>query len=196
MISVYNLKSKFQNLLRPVCQWLADSGVTANQVTISAIILSVIYGGLLCLNIQILWLFLPLILFVRMALNAIDGMLARDHNMKSKLGMALNELGDIISDVALFIPFIFFAPQDTIIISMFIGVAILTETCGLLAFMISGERRYDGPMGKSDRAFVTGFLGFLIGLGVNIIPYLFWMFLGLFMLCLLACYKRINAAIL
>jgi CDP-diacylglycerol--glycerol-3-phosphate 3-phosphatidyltransferase len=35
-----------------------------------------------------------------MALNAIDGMLAREHDMQSPLGAMLNELGDVLSDVA------------------------------------------------------------------------------------------------
>jgi len=36
-----------------------------------------------------------------MALNAIDGMLAREHHMQSKLGAILNELGDVVSDTVL-----------------------------------------------------------------------------------------------
>ena len=43
-------------------------------------------------------LLLPAVLFLRMALNAIDGMLAREHNQKSALGAILNELGDVFSD--------------------------------------------------------------------------------------------------
>lgn len=56
MISVYDLKSRFQTLLRPICERLARHGVTANQVTITAIVLSIIYGVLLCLNISVLWI--------------------------------------------------------------------------------------------------------------------------------------------
>ena len=47
---------------------------------------------------------LPIILFLRMGLNAIDGMLAREHGMKSNLGAVLNEVGDVISDSALYLP--------------------------------------------------------------------------------------------
>ncbi|MGV2390784.1 MAG UNVERIFIED_CONTAM: CDP-alcohol phosphatidyltransferase family protein [Microcystis novacekii LVE1205-3] len=45
-----------------------------------------------------LLLLMPLVLFMRIALNAIDGMLARDYNQKTSLGTILNELGDVISD--------------------------------------------------------------------------------------------------
>ncbi len=42
-----------------------------------------------------------------MALNAIDGMLAREFNQQSTLGAILNEVGDIISDAALYLALLF-----------------------------------------------------------------------------------------
>ena len=39
-----------------------------------------------------------------MALNAIDGMLAREFNQKSRLGGYLNEITDVVSDAALYLP--------------------------------------------------------------------------------------------
>jgi CDP-diacylglycerol--glycerol-3-phosphate 3-phosphatidyltransferase len=85
MISIYELKPKFQSFLRPLVQRLARAGVTANQVTLAAMLLSILTGALILFNPQqiLLLFFVPLVLFVRMALNAIDGMLAREHNMKS-----------------------------------------------------------------------------------------------------------------
>ena len=32
---------------------------------------------------------------------------------------------------------------------------------------LGATRRYDGPLGKSDRAFAFGLLGFLIGVGLT-----------------------------
>ncbi len=71
----------------------------------------------------------------------------------------------------------------------------MTEMCGLTAFMMSGQRRYDGPMGKSDRAFATGFLGFLIGLGYITPTFISWIFVLLSLLGCWACVNRIRAAI-
>lgn len=195
MPSVYDLKSRFQDLLRPVCNSLARRGVSANQVTVLAILLSLLYGAALCLDLDILWLCLPVVLFVRMGLNAIDGMLAREHDMKSRLGMALNEAGDVASDVALFVPFAVAKPQAAPAVAGFILAAVLTEFCGLLAFMISGERRYDGPMGKSDRAFVIGVLALGLGLGVPATAHLGWVFTALGVLCLWSCFNRLRSAI-
>lgn len=197
MITVYQLKTSFQNLLRPICANLAARGVTANQVTIAALAASVFYGLLLTTGWGFFWLLLPLFLLVRMALNAIDGMLAREHNMKTRLGMALNELGDVVADTALFLPFMIWTPsggQDFYVI-LFAILAILTEFCGLLGYMMSGVRRYNGPMGKSDRAVATGILGFLIGVGVPLGLWLGLAFTVLSALCVWTCYNRIKSSL-
>jgi len=52
-----------------------------------------------------LFLFVPVWFFVRMAFNAVDGMLAREFGQASKLGAYLNELGDVVADTALYAPF-------------------------------------------------------------------------------------------
>ncbi len=169
MISVYALKSKFQGLLRPVVVRLAKLGVTANQVTLAAVALSVLAGAWIAWRGTEGWplLVVPVALFVRMALNAIDGMLAREHNMKSRLGAILNELGDVISDTALYLP-LALVPGFPIWLMIAIVIAsILNEFAGVLAIQIGSERRYDGPMGKSDRAFAFGVICLTLGLGVQ-----------------------------
>lgn len=70
---------------------------------------SLLTGLLLVLVAQpILFLLLPIVLFIRMTLNALDGMLARECNQKTRLGAILNETGDVISDIALYLPFYFY----------------------------------------------------------------------------------------
>ena len=58
---------------------LARAGAKANHVTVLACALSVATGWLLTARIAVreLLLILPVFLFLRMAMNAIDGMLAR-----------------------------------------------------------------------------------------------------------------------
>ncbi len=167
-MTIYELKPAFQNLLRPVCRALAQKGITANQVTVSAAVLSLFAGACILVFDTARWtLFLvPAILFVRMALNAIDGMLAREHNLKSSLGAILNELGDVISDTALYLPFAAIPGVPGVLVVLVVILAILSEMTGVLAVQIGAERRYDGPMGKSDRAFVFGLLALLLALGV------------------------------
>jgi CDP-diacylglycerol--glycerol-3-phosphate 3-phosphatidyltransferase len=168
-VTIYDLKPAFQDLLRPVCNALARAGVTANQVTVAAVVLSFVVGGMLVHLRHENWvLFLvPAALFVRMALNAIDGMLAREHGMQSALGGILNELGDVVSDVALYAPFATLAGISPHAVGVVVLLAVLSEMTGVVAVQIGASRRYDGPMGKSDRAFVFGLLAVILGFGVD-----------------------------
>jgi CDP-diacylglycerol--glycerol-3-phosphate 3-phosphatidyltransferase len=101
-----------------------------------------------------------------MALNAIDGMLAREHDMKSPLGAFLNELGDVVSDAALYLPFALLPGVSAWLAVLAAIAAILTEFTGVVALQAGSVRRYDGPLGKSDRAFVYGAMGLILGLGL------------------------------
>src|SRR5579883_2373823 len=158
MPSVYDLKPKFQNLLRPITNGLARAGVTANHVTLAALGLSFATGGMLYfVRDRRVLLLLPLVLVVRMGLNAIDGMLAREHNQKTPLGAILNELGDVLSDAGLYLPLAFLLPFDRVAIVAIVLLATISEMTGVLGVQIGASRRYDGPMGKSDRAFVSDF---------------------------------------
>ena len=111
-LSIYALKPRFQALLRPLAAALARAGVTANQVTIAAAVVSVALGAFVAWRAPERWPFLliPLWMFLRMAFNAIDGMLAREFGQKSRLGAYLNELTDVVSDAALYVPFALLAP--------------------------------------------------------------------------------------
>ena len=170
-MSIYELKPTFQDFLRPLVNNLARLGITANQVTLSAIFLSIAAGiSLLAYwpGIEKIFLIIPFIQLVRMALSAIDGMLAREHRMKSHLGAILNEMGDVISDIALYVPFAFIGIFRPIVVLGAVILAILTEMAGIMAIQIGASRRYDGPMGKSDRAFVFSIIAILIAFNVSI----------------------------
>jgi CDP-diacylglycerol--glycerol-3-phosphate 3-phosphatidyltransferase len=174
--SIYTLKPRFQNLLRPFVRVLAEAGVTANQVTLFACVLSIATGLLLVAFPEQtrLLLILPLVLFLRMALNAIDGMLAREFGQKSDLGAYLNELSDVVSDAFLYLPFAYLGIFDPLWIGIIIVLAVISEMAGAIAVMIGAGRRYDGPMGKSDRAFLFGAAALWIGAGGSILSPLAW----------------------
>ncbi len=197
MPSIYDLKPKFQQLLRRLVAPIAHIGITANQVTIFAATTSILYGLALFYQTEArwLWLGLPLFLFIRMALNAIDGMLAREFNQKSALGGMLNELGDVIADIALYLPFsLLIAIPGWLIISIIL-LSILTEYVGVTAVMIGASRRYDGPMGKSDRAFLFGALALIIGLGIPIQPWITPLLVIVIILLCITILNRIKQAL-
>ena len=163
-MSIYTLKTRFQALLRPLVRRLHALGVTANQVTVFACLVSIALGAFLVSAPRQWFALVPLWMFVRMGLNAVDGMLAREFGQKSALGAYLNELTDVVSDAALYLPFAFVAPFTWWSVSAVIFAASLSEMTGVVAVMTGAARRYDGPMGKSDRAFVFSLLAIAVAL--------------------------------
>lgn len=167
-MSLYRLKTRFQALLRPLVVVLARRGVTANQVTVCTCLVSMAIGSLLALQRDTfaLFLLLPVWNFLRMVLNAIDGMLAREHGQASALGGYLNELADVFADAALVLPFALLpgVPPAAVLAAIFL--AAVAEFAGVLGIAAGGDRRHDGPLGKSDRALVFGTAGLLVGCGI------------------------------
>jgi CDP-diacylglycerol--glycerol-3-phosphate 3-phosphatidyltransferase len=159
-MSIYLLKPRFQSLLRPAAAGLYRAGITANQVTLAACVISVALGlGLFVAGSPRAGLVLiPAWMALRMAFNAVDGMLAREFGQQSRLGALLNELTDVLSDATLYLPLALVAPFDAFWVGSFIVLAALSEFAGALGPTIGASRRYDGPMGKSDRAFAVGAL--------------------------------------
>ncbi|RDF01328.1 CDP-alcohol phosphatidyltransferase family protein [Aggregatibacter aphrophilus] len=196
-MSIYELKPKFQNLLRPFAIKLEARGVTANQVTLAACAISVILGLILTALSDYEWLFIliPIWLFVRMALNAIDGMLAREFNQKSRLGGYLNEITDVVSDAALYLPFAFVYPFDGLQIGLIIWLSALTEFCGVLGQVQGKTRRYDGPLGKSDRAFLFGVLGLVYVFAPTLLDFLYWVAWAMVILLIITCIKRVRSGL-
>jgi len=193
-MSIYALKPKFQNLLRPLVRRLYARGVTANQVTVFACAISILLGITLTFYADNapLFLLLPLWFFLRMALNAMDGMLAREFGQKSALGGYLNETTDVIADAALYLPFALVAPFDALSVGVFIYLAALTEFCGVLGAVHGNGRRYDGPLGKSDRAFGMGCFAFYYALAGSL-PDFFDIVLWLMNISLLlTCIRRVR----
>ncbi|HEY5602201.1 MAG TPA: CDP-alcohol phosphatidyltransferase family protein [Gammaproteobacteria bacterium] len=196
-MTLYDIKPRFQALLRPLVKQLAGRGVTANQVTLGAAIGSIVIGGILYqyAHMPVWFLLLPIWMFLRMALNAIDGMLAREFNQQSKLGAYLNELCDVVSDAALYLPFALLAPFSFFSVGVVIFLATLSEFAGVLGLTVGAARRYDGPLGKSDRAFVFGALGLWVGLAGNLPGWIVWLMPLLSALLALTIYNRVNRAL-
>ena len=162
-MSIYLLKPRFQSLLRPAVATLHAAGVTANQVTVAACVVSVLLGLGLYLHLALdsaashaALALIPLWMLLRMAFNAVDGMLAREFRQQSRLGALLNELTDVLSDAALYLPLALVAPLQAVWVGSFVVLAAMSEFAGALGPTVGASRRYDGPMGKSDRAVAVG----------------------------------------
>ncbi len=197
MPSVYQLKSAFSDLLRPVSNALAVNGITANQVTLTALIGSILLAAWLYLDTTYLesssslWLMMPAWMFIRMALNNIDGMLAREHNMATPKGAILNEMGDVVADSALFLSFAALPGIHVPLLVILTLLAVMSEMIGVVAVQIGASRRYDGPSGKSDRAVFFGVIALLYAINIQMGS---WSTLALILLNLLLIVTIFNRA--
>ena len=196
MISTYKIKPAFQKLLMPLLGLLRKCGFTPNVLTVLAIFLSLGLGYVFseASTNETFYLYVALGLLLRMMLNALDGMMARIYNLQSTTGEILNEVGDIVSDLAIFYPLLLIEELDFGLAFGFITLSIINEFSGVLAKSISGERRYDGPMGKSDRASLVGLLCLLFYFGFEVGPYLNYVFgVAVFMVVLSTLIRLKNA---
>ena len=194
MISIYKIKPKFQQLLRPILKLLRKIGVTPNSITIFSILFSFLLSYFFwnAANNNSFYLIVALGLIFRMILNALDGMMALTYHLQSKLGEVLNEVGDVISDAAIYFPLILLSNLRIELSVLFIVLSLVNEFCGILSKVISGKRRYDGPMGKSDRAFFIGVLCLLFYFDVSLGLYLNYIFVIASILLTISSFVRLN----
>jgi CDP-diacylglycerol--glycerol-3-phosphate 3-phosphatidyltransferase len=167
LATIYDLKPQFQSLLRPMAAALAKQGLSANEVTLGALLLSAAQGAWLALMPDSAWplLVLPVTLFLRMAFNAIDGIMAKEHGQATPAGAVLNEISDVVADAALYLPFALIPGLNAPLVVLAVVAGVIAEMTGALGPMIGAKRNYAGPFGKSDRAFAFGLLAVLIGVG-------------------------------
>lgn len=196
MASLYDLKPRFQALLRPLSRGLLGAGVAPNAVTLAALALSAAMGAALALWPASAWALaaVPLVLLVRMALNALDGMMAREGGQESKLGLVLNEVGDILADGAIYLPLSLALGVHALLAAGFVLLAAASEAAGLAGIATGAGRRYDGPFGKSDRAAALGALAIVAAAGVPLAGWIGWVFAALCALAALTIAKRTTKA--
>ena len=168
--STYDLKPAFQRMLLPVLGRLRQAGVTPNALTWMAILLSGGLGYAFVLGLEHrAWFYAVAAgLLLRMALNALDGMMARQFDMTSKAGAVLNELGDVVSDALVMWPLAWLPGVHPGWVGALLWMSAVNECAGVLGAAVGEERRYEGPMGKSDRTLVWGVFCLLLGAGVPV----------------------------
>jgi len=135
------------------------------------------------------------VLFLRMGLNAIDGMLAREHSQQSQLGAVLNEMGDVVADAALYLPLALLSNISSVLVVLLVLLATISEMMGVVAVQIGAKRQYQGPMGKSDRAFWLGAMAIALGLGAPIGAWVKWLLMVMVLLLLVTIINRAKGAL-
>lgn len=101
-----------------------------------------------------IWIAVAPLALARLALNALDGSVARRTGAARPFGAALNEICDRISDAAFLAPLALVAPPALALGAL--ACAFAASLAGVLAWAVAGRRDHGGPMGKADRMLVVG----------------------------------------
>mgnify|MGYP001557046178 CR=1 FL=1 len=104
-------------------------------------------------------------------LGLVEGRLYHDTHELFVETLILFKLGGgalqgVVSDTVLYLPLAVVSGFQSKLVVTVVLLAIISEMAGVVAVQIGASRRYDGPMGKSDRALVFGTVGLALGLGV------------------------------
>jgi CDP-diacylglycerol--glycerol-3-phosphate 3-phosphatidyltransferase len=121
-------------------------------------------------------------------------MMAREGGKESKLGLSLNEVGDIAADGAIYYPFALALGVHPLLAGGFVLLAAAGEAAGLCGIATGAGRRYDGPFGKSDRAAAIGALAIAAAAGVPLAGWIGWAFAVLCALAALTVANRMRKA--
>lgn len=165
---MYQIKPRFQALLMPLVDRAAERGIRPNHLTLAAVGVSALAGVVVAASSAtpgLLWI-VPVAYLIRMALNAMDGLLAHHHNMSTPGGAILNELSDVVSDALAYLPFAFLLPDQGALVVIAVVLGLIAEVAALAAATGSG-RRNEGPLGKSDRALAFGVLAVVVAVGIQ-----------------------------
>jgi CDP-diacylglycerol--glycerol-3-phosphate 3-phosphatidyltransferase len=152
-MGIYRIKPRFQQALGGTERVLVRRRVHPDYLTIGALLLSALGGVALWGTTHALWLFLllPIVAIGRTALNALDGLVARDTGLARPWGEVLNEFCDRLADVSLFTGAALAHGSSLLLGAVMIVVMLLSSYLAILSKAAGGRRQYGGVMGKADR---------------------------------------------
>jgi CDP-diacylglycerol--glycerol-3-phosphate 3-phosphatidyltransferase len=172
MNGLYAAKPWFVRRLKKIEDLLVGWNVSPDSLTVAAFVVSLCCGLFLALggilDKPLLWLLVPPLGLVRLALNALDGSLARRKGIDRPFGEVMNELSDRLSDVALIGPLAFTAPASLALTAL--AATLISSTAGLLGRAVLGDRISGGPMGKPDRVTVISLGALASGVLASPVP--------------------------
>ncbi|HSR15700.1 MAG TPA: CDP-alcohol phosphatidyltransferase family protein [Gemmatimonadales bacterium] len=154
-ITLYAIKPRFVASLHNVTTWCASHGVKPNTVTLWAVPVAGSAGLVLIAGTHhpAAWLAVAPLLLCLMAINAVDGALARLTGLTTTRGAVINEAVDRFGDAAILLPGFLLAPGW--VAGAALATTVASEIAALLAWGATGRRGLVGLMGKPDRALVV-----------------------------------------
>ena len=179
---LYSIKPWFVRSLRGVEDLLVAAGVTANAISLMAVVVSAAAGAAIAVGgitgAHALWFAVPPLCFVRIALNALDGSIARRSRSETPMGVVFNELGDRLSDVLLIGSLVFVVTPVLALASL--STTLIVSVLGLLATMVNGRRDNAGPVAKADRVGLVAAGALIASLTASTVPFdlVSWVLVG------------------
>ena len=154
-MALYAIKPWFQGRLGGVAKQMIAARVSPDALTLGAVGVAAVGGLALALGgLHPAWLLLvPPLALLRLALNALDGMVARAVG-GSRFGEVLNEVGDRLADSAFLLGAALAPGADLRVGLLALALVLLSSFIGLAGLAAGGTRHYGGPMGKADRMLV------------------------------------------
>lgn len=163
-MGIYSIKPKFQKFLTPVTNFFIRHKISPNTINITGLLLSLIAG--VCLYYSSskpeLLLYVPVLVFVRTAFNALDGLVSRALGVASSFGEVLNEFLDRISDSVIFFGLALATFSNLALGSLTVIVILLNSYLSIVSKAAGGSRQYGGVMGKADRMVYVGAMSLLV----------------------------------
>lgn len=179
---LYLQKGNFQKVVR----WLAGSWMSANQATlfgIGFVLLTSLsfFIGLNNNNHRWFLLLIPVFLTFRMAMNALDGMLAREYGTGTVSGELFNEALDILGDTICYGSLFFIPNPPHLSLTLFLLLSWMAEYVGVMGKGFpGGVRRHETYLGgKPDRAVWMGGMSILLFFLPQFGKYIHFYLLGL-----------------
>ena len=162
---LYLQKGNFQKITR----WMGGSWMSANQASgfgFAFVLLTglAFYAGASFAPWRWLLLCIPFFLFMRMAMNTLDGLLSREYGTGSVAGEICNEGLDIVGDTIAYGALLFIPDPPYLQITLFLVLSWMAEYVGVLGKGVPGGiRRHETILGgKPDRAVWMGLLALLL----------------------------------
>jgi CDP-diacylglycerol--glycerol-3-phosphate 3-phosphatidyltransferase len=168
MLDLPDTKPLLERLFRPAARVCSRRGIRPNTLTVMSLSAST-FAGVLALEFPTAtWPLLTVLaaMLLRLALNHMDGILAREHGLKTPWGGLLNEIATPAEDMALYLPLAARPEMPSALIVSVVMLGVLVEVAGLSAVALGSARRFDGPMAKVPRGAFFGLLAVATVLGL------------------------------
>jgi CDP-diacylglycerol--glycerol-3-phosphate 3-phosphatidyltransferase len=169
---LYAAKPWLQRRLGSLADRLAAADVHPDTLTAAAVGCALAGGTTLALCGERPWLaaMAAPLAAARIALNALDGMVAQRRGLARAWGKVLNEVGDRLADLAFLGGLALVPGVDLRAVTAATIAALLSSHLGVLAEAAGGRRLYGGVMGKADRMLWLALAALVAGLSGSLTP--------------------------